>query len=99
MGNFTNQDTPIKPWDWNLPLELFIWGFVIFLVVGIWVWTRAGVDRRNTPDILGRNVEDFAGVTQEGNGPVPIFLLLLYATIALFILAYPAITLIFGYNY
>src|SRR6476469_3339422 len=99
MGSFNNSGTAILPWDWDLPLELVMWAFVVFLVVMIWVWTRAGRDRKNTPDILGRNVEDFAGVTQEGNGPIPLFLLLLYLVVAIALIAYPAITLIFNYNY
>ena len=96
---FNDQNTPILPWDWNLPLELVMWFIVFLLVAGIWIWTRAGVDRKNLPDILGRNVEDFAGVTQEGNGPIPMFLLLFYLTIAIALVSYPAITLIFNYNY
>ncbi len=97
--SFNNPNTPILPWDWNLPLELTVWFIVLILVVGIWVWTRAGVDRKNLPDILGRNVEDFAGVTQEANGPIPVFLLLLYLAVGTAIVAYPTITLIFNYNY
>ena len=89
----------IKPWDWNLPLDLFVWGVVALLVVGIWLWTTSGKDRKNLPDVLGRNVEDFAGVTQEGNGPIPMFLLFFYVIVALFMIGYPAVTLIFNYNY
>lgn len=99
MGNFNNPSTAILPWDWNFALELVTWFIVFLLVGGIWIWTRAGTDRKNTPDILGRNVEDFAGVTQEGNGPIPWFLLLFYLTVGIAIIAYPAITLIFNYNY
>ena len=96
---FPNEDDLIKPWSWNLPLELLVWFVVLLLVVGIWTWTRAGRDRTHLPDVVGRNVEDFAGVTQEGNGPIPMFLLLFYLVVGLFMVAYPAVTLIFNYDY
>ncbi|MEA2575927.1 MAG: hypothetical protein QOH93_3225 [Chloroflexia bacterium] len=97
--SFPNGSDLIKPWSWNLPLEGVMWFVVILLVVAIWLWTSAGKDRRNLPDILGRNVEDFAGVTQEGNGPIPRFLLMFYLVVALFMIGYPIVTLIFNYDY
>lgn len=97
--SYPNESDPIKPWSWNLPLEAFMWGVIILLIIGIWVWVRAGRDRKNLPDIVGRNIEDFAGTIQEGNGPIPLFLLLFYLVIALFMIGYPAVTLIFNYKY
>jgi hypothetical protein len=96
---FPNPSDPIKPWDWNIFLDFFVWFAVLLLVVGIWWWTSSGKDRRNLPDILGRNIEDFAGVTQESNGPIPRFLLFFYLVVALFMIGYPVVTLIFNYNY
>ncbi len=96
---FPNENDLIKPWSWNIALEGVMWFVVILLLVGIIMWTRAGKDRKNLPDELGRNVEDFAGITQESNGPVPMFLFLLYLAVALAILAYPTITLLMNYNY
>jgi hypothetical protein len=72
---------------------------VILLVAGIWLWTSAGKDRRNLPNLLGRNVEDFGGVIQEGNGPIPWFLLMFYLVVGLFMIGYPIVTLIFNYDY
>lgn len=96
---FPNPDDLIKPWSWNFVIEALMW-FVVLLIFGATVtWTLAGKDRRNLPDEVGRNVEDFAGVTQESNGPIPIFLLLFYLVVGLFIIGYPAVTLIFNYNY
>ena len=97
--SFPNPNDLIKPWDWNLFLELVVWFTVILLAGGIWTWTRSGVDRKNVSDVVGRNVEDFAGVTQEGNGPIPWFLLLFYLVVGFFMIAYPAVTLIFNYDY
>lgn len=97
--SFPNPDDLIKPWSWNIVLEGFLWGIIIFLTAGIWLWTRSGKDRKNTPDILGRNVEDFAGVAQEANGPIPVFLLILYLVVVLFLIGYPTVTLIVGYKY
>ncbi len=97
--SFPNETDLIQPWDWNVLLDLFVWGVVVLLVVGIIAWTRAGTDRKSLPDVLGRNVEDFAGVTQEGNGPIPWFLLLFYLVVAAFMIGYPAVTLIFNYDY
>lgn len=97
--SFPNNDDPIRPWDWNLPLELVVWFITFFLVGGIFLWARSGAFRKHLPDILGRNVEDFAGVAQEGNGPIPVFLLLLYLVVASFIIGHVTITLIVGYMY
>ena len=76
-----------------------MWGVILFLAGGIWFWTRSGKDRKNLPDIIGRNVEDFGGVIQEGNAPIPTFLLVFYAVVALFMIGYPIVTLIFNYRY
>src|SRR5947209_14293787 len=97
--SFPNTGDLIKPWSWNLPLELVVWFIVIFLVGGIWLWTRSGSYRKHLPDILGRNVEDFAGIAQEGNGPVPVFLLALYVVVTLFTIGYLVVTLATKYNY
>ena len=97
--SFPNDDDLIKPWSWNVALEGVMWFVVILLIVGIVVWVTAGKDRKSLPDVLGRNIEDFAGVTQEGNGPIPLFLLLFYLVVALFMIGYPAVTMIFNYKY
>ncbi len=97
--SFPNDADPVKPWSWNLPLEAVTWGIIILLIAAIWIWVSAGRDRKHLPDILGRNVEDFAGTTQEGNGPIPLFLLLFYLVVALFMIGYPVVTLIFNYDY
>ncbi|MFL5733211.1 MAG: hypothetical protein ACJ78Q_08425 [Chloroflexia bacterium] len=96
---FPSGDDLIQPWEWNLPLELVVWLIVFMLVGGIGLWARSGAYRKFLPDILGRNVEDFAGISQEGNGPVPIFLFALYVVVATSIISYIIITLVFGYNY
>jgi Na+/H+ antiporter NhaC len=96
---FPNDNDLIKPWSWNVALEGFMWFIVILLIVAIVTWVSAGKDRKNLPDVLGRNIEDFAGVTQEGNGPIPLFLLLFYLVVGLFMIGYPAVTMIFNYKY
>jgi hypothetical protein len=97
--SFPSETDLIKPWTWNLPLDCAMWFIVILLVAGVWLWARAGTIRKNVPDIVGRNIEDFGGVTQEANGPIPLFLLLFYLTVALFTVGYVVVTLIFNYNY
>lgn len=97
--SFPNPDDFLKPWSWNIAIEGTVWFIVILLVGGIWLWTSSGKDRKNLPDILGRNIEDFAGVAQEGNGPIPRFLLIFYLVVALFMIGYPMVTLIFNYKY
>lgn len=96
---FPNPTDLIKPWEWNPLVDSVVWLLVILLVFWIVLWTRAGRDRKHTPDQLGRNVEDFAGVTQESNGPIPVFLFVLFLLAGGFAILYPIITLIFGYNY
>jgi Na+/H+ antiporter NhaC len=97
--SFPNGGDLIKPWSWNIVLEGVMWFTVILIVAAIWLWTSSGKDRKNLPDVLGRNVEDFAGVTQEGNGPIPWFLLMFYFVVAMFMIGYPIVTLIFNYDY
>ena len=58
-----------------------------------------GRDRKRLPDELGRNVEDFAGVQQEANGPLPVYLMMLYGLVATGIIGYIIITIFSGYNY
>jgi hypothetical protein len=89
----------IKPWQWNYFIEGVMWFVIILLVVGTITWTRAGKDRKHLPDQLGRNVEDFAGIAQESNGPVPTFLFLLYLVVGIAIISYIAITSVVNYNY
>ena len=97
--SFPTDFDPVKPWSWNFPLELFTWFIIFLLIAGIWIWVRAGRDRKNLPDIVGRNVEDFAGTTQEGNGPITMFLLFFYLVVAIFMIGYQLVTLIFNYDY
>jgi hypothetical protein len=96
---FPSPDDLIKPWNWNIALEGVMWFVVLLILVATVLWTSAGKDRKHLPDEVGRNVEDFAGVAQESNGPIPLFLLLFYLVVSLFIIGYPAVTLIFNYNY
>src|SRR5688500_18503031 len=97
--SFPNDNDLVKPWSWNLPLEAFTWGVVILLIAAIWIWVSAGKDRTNLPDIVGRNVEAFASTKQKCNGPIPLFLLNYYLVVTLFMICYPAVTLIFNYDY
>ena len=97
--SFPNDDDLIKPWSWNVALEAVMWFVIILLIAAIVIWVTAGKDRKNLPDVVGRNIEDFAGVAQEGNGPLPLFLLLFYLVVALFMIGYPAVTMIFNYKY
>ena len=96
---FPNPDDLIQPWDWNIFLEGVVWFVVLLLTTAVITWTAAGRDRRNLPDVMGRNVEDFAGITQESNGPLPRFLLLFYLVVVTFMIGYPIVTLILDYNY
>jgi hypothetical protein len=96
---FPNPDDLIQPWDWNIFIEGVVWFVVLLLTTAVITWTAAGRDRRNLPDMVGRNVEDFAGITQESNGPLPSFLLLFYLVVAAFMIGYPIVTLIFNYDY
>ena len=94
-----NPGDLIKPWSWNILIEGVMWFVVLLLVAGAITWTMAGKDRKHLPDEVGRNVEDFAGIAQESNGPIPVFLLLFYLVVGSFMIGYPAVTLIFNYNY
>lgn len=97
--SFPNESDPIKPWTWNFPLELTVWFVVALIVVLVWTWTRSGKDRKHLADVVGRNIEDFAGVAAEANGPIPVFLFIFYAVVVAFMIGYPIVTLIVGYKY
>ncbi|HST06389.1 MAG TPA: hypothetical protein VLQ48_16880 [Chloroflexia bacterium] len=96
---FPNPTDLIKPWEWNPLVDSVVWILVVIIAGLVILWTRAGRDRKHTPDQLGRNVEDFAGLTQESNGPVPVFLFVLFVAVGGFMILYPIITLIWNYNY
>jgi len=88
-----------KPWSWNLPGEAFLWFWIVLIAGTIFLAAWMGRDRKRLPNDLGRNVEDFAGVQQEANGPLPIYLMALYAAVAIGIVGYIVITIFQGYNY
>ncbi|HUS14231.1 MAG TPA: hypothetical protein VM536_04340 [Chloroflexia bacterium] len=89
----------LKPWDWNIAGDAYLlaWIAVIVATIGLAAWM--GRDRKRLSDDLGRNVEDFAGVQQEANGPLPIYLMMLYGLVAMGIVGYILITIFSGYNY
>ncbi len=89
----------LKPWDWNVGFDAYLWAWIIGMIATIALAAWMGRDRKRLPNDLGRNVEDFAGVQQEANGPLPIYLMMLYAMVAVGIIGYIIITIIHGYNY
>ncbi len=89
----------LQPWEMNWGQEAIQWGFIIALFVLIWFAVGALRYRKNTANQLGRNVEDFAGQTQEANGPIPIFLLLTYIVVFVALTLYATIYFFTGYNY
>ena len=93
------DQTVVQPWQWNFPLEAYVLGFLVLIVAAIVFATQMGRDRRNLPNEMGRNVEDFAGLIQEANAPLPRFLLAFYGIIAIAIIGYIVVTLISGYRY
>jgi hypothetical protein len=89
----------VLPWEWNFPHELYLWGWIALMVATIVLAAWMGRDRKHLPNDLGRNVEDFAGVQQESNGPLPIYLMMLYVLVAGSIVGYVIITIVNGYTY
>lgn len=89
----------VKPWDWNFPQDFYLWAWIALMVATIALAAWMGRDRLRLRNDLGRNVEDFAGVQQEANGPLPIYLMMLYVLVAVAMVGYIAITIINGYNY
>jgi len=93
------DQTVVQPWLYNPLLDGYILVAMLIIVGAVIFATRIGRDRRNLPNELGRNVEDFAGLIQEANGPLPWFLVGFYLLIALAITGYIVVTLISGYRY
>jgi len=91
--------TVLEPWQWNVPLEAYVLGALLVIVAALVFAIGMGRDRRNLPNELGRNVEDFAGLIQEANGTLPWFLVGFYVMIATAIIGYVVVTLISGYRY
>lgn len=89
----------VKPWDWNPFYEGYLWFWIALMVATILLAAWMGRDRKRLSDELGRNVEDFAGVQQEANGPLPFYLMMLYALVATTMIGYILITILNGYNY
>jgi hypothetical protein len=94
----SDQDL-IKPWTWNFAGEGYLWLWIIGMVATVVLAAWMGRDRKRLPDELGRNVEDFAGIQQEANGPLPVYLMMLYGLVASGIVGYIIITILQGYNY
>jgi hypothetical protein len=93
------DQTVLESWQWNVPLELYVFGAFAVIVAALVFAIGMGRDRRNLPNELGRNVEDFAGLIQEANGPLPWFLVGFYVIITVSIIGYVIVTLISGYRY
>lgn len=86
------------PWEYQLSESIrdgIIWLIIIIAVITA---TRTGRTRK-MPEELGRKVENFAGVINEANGPIPNFLLLLYAGVAIFWILYTINVVINGVKY
>lgn len=90
---------PNIPWEINWGQEIWNWAFIIGLLALVIFSTQALRFRKNPANILGRNVEDFAGQVQEGNGPIPVFLLLTYLVVFVTLTTYALIYIFSGYNY
>ncbi len=93
------DQTVLQPWQWNVPLDAYVFVAALVIVAALVFAIGMGRDRRNLPNELGRNVEDFAGLIQEANGPLPWFLVGFYVIIAVSIVGYVVVTLISGYRY
>jgi len=87
------------PWEVNWGQEAMNWLFIIGLLALVWFATAALRYRKNPANILGRNVEDFAGQVQEGNGPIPVFLILTYIAVFVMLTLYAVLYIFNGYNY
>lgn len=92
------QDVNI-PWEMNWGQELLNWLFILGLITLVWFATQALRYRKNPSNILGRNIEDFAGQVQEGNGPIPVFLILTYIATFVMVSLYAVLYILNGYNY
>jgi hypothetical protein len=92
-------DSPWEPWKWNIGFEAYLYVWIALIAVSTFLAAWMGRDRKRLPNDLGRNVEEFAGIQHESNGPVPIFLLIFYGWVALGIVGYIIITIAQGYNY
>ncbi len=93
------DQTVVASWQWNVPLDAYVLVVLLVIVAALVFAIGMGRDRRNLPNELGRNVEDFAGLIQEANGPLPWFLVGFYVMVATAIIGYVVVTLISGYRY
>ena len=91
--------TVVRPWEWNIPLELYILAALIIITAAIFFATRMGRDRKSLGNEMGRHVEDFAGLIQESNAPLPWFLVAFYVIVATGMAGYLLVTLLSGYRY
>ena len=91
--------TVLRPWEWNIPVELFTLAALLLIIAAIYFATHMGRDRKGLGNEMGRHVEDFAGLIQESNAPLPWFLVAFYVIIGTAIAGYLIVTLISGYRY
>lgn len=96
---FQTVPTVGKPWQENWVIDAIAVGTAIFLIAGIWLWARSGRSKADQEVPFDHTAENFAGAVFAGYGPIPLFLVLMYAVILISIIAYTVVSIINGPQY
>lgn len=88
-----------EPWKQNFVVDGVVIAFtvVVLLLTALWAWSGRTKKERKIP--FERTAEDFAGQVQAAYGPIPPFLLALYAIVLLVIAGYVIVAIVNGTQY
>lgn len=88
-----------RPWQENWAVDVILIGTTIFMIAGVWLWARSGRSKADNNVPFDRTAESFAGTVFAGYGPLPLFLVVMYATILTAMVLYTIVSILSGTQY
>jgi hypothetical protein len=88
-----------KPWQENWVIDAVSIGTAIFMVAAVWLWARSGRSKADNQVPFDHTAENFAGQAFAGYGPIPIFLVVIYALVLIAVVSYTVVSILNGVQY
>jgi Na+/H+ antiporter NhaC len=89
----------VAPWELPVQYWVMVLALEILMIVLVFLWARSGRDKHEKDVPFDRSAESFGSIIQSGFGAVPIFLIVLWLSVLLWITGYIVISIITGVQY